>query len=132
MDRSTNPPTPVFESGAIMLYLTEKYDKEGKASYSREKDPQKYFEVLQWLFFQNAGVGPMQGQANRMSVASSSLTADFFRYAPEKIKYGIDRYQNETRRLYRVLDTRLRQNGDYLVGDHITIGIFAFLGGSDR
>jgi glutathione S-transferase len=105
-----------------MLYLTDKYDKEGKASYSRERDPQKYYEVLQWLFFQNAGVGPMQGQANRVSVVSSSLIADFYRYAPEKIKYAIDRYQNETRRLYRVLDTRLRQNGDYLVGDHITIG----------
>jgi glutathione S-transferase len=67
VDRSTNPPTPVFESGAIMLYLTDKYDPEGKASYSREKDPQKYYEMLQWLFFQNAGVGPMQGQANRIT-----------------------------------------------------------------
>ena len=47
---------------------------------------------------------------------------DFLRYAPEKIQYGIDRYQNETRRLYHVLDTRLRENGGYLVGDHITIG----------
>jgi len=64
-DRSTNPPTPVFESGAIMIYLTDKYDKEGKASYSRDKDPEKYYEMIQWLFFQNAGIGPMQGQANR-------------------------------------------------------------------
>ena len=47
---------------------------------------------------------------------------DFFRYAPEKIQYGIDRYQNETRRLYRVLDTRILENGGYLVGDHVTIG----------
>lgn len=53
----------------------------------------------------------------------AELMLDFFRYAPEKIKYGIDRYQNETRRLYRVLDTRLRENGGYLVGDHITIGL---------
>jgi len=109
-DRSTNPPTPVFESGAIMLYLTDKYDKQGKASYSRDKDPEKYYETIQWLFFQNAGVGPMQGQANH-----------FFRYAPEKIQYGIDRYQNETRRLYKVLDKRIRENGGYLVGDHVTI-----------
>ena len=50
-----------------MLYLTDKYDKEGKASYSRDKDPEKYYEILQWLFFQNAGIGPMQGQANRTS-----------------------------------------------------------------
>jgi glutathione S-transferase len=66
VDRSTSPPTPVFESGAIMLYLTDKYDKEEKASYSRDKNPQKYYEMVQWLFFQNAGVGPMQGQANRI------------------------------------------------------------------
>ena len=52
----------------------------------------------------------------------AALMVDFLRYAPEKIQYGIDRYQNETRRLYRVLDTRLRENGGYLVGDHITIG----------
>jgi glutathione S-transferase len=109
-----------------MLYLTDKYDKEEKASYSRDKNPQKYYEMVQWLFFQNAGVGPMQGQANRIPrppLNSVTYGVDFFRYAPEKIKYGIDRYQNETRRLYRVLDTRLRENGDYLVGDHITIGI---------
>ena len=48
---------------------------------------------------------------------------DFFRYAPEKIQYGIDRYQNETRRLYKVLDKRIRENGGYLVGDHVTIGL---------
>jgi len=66
VDRSTEPPTPVFESGAIMLYLVDKYDKEGKLSYSKEKDPRKYFEMLEWLFFQNAGVGPMQGQAIRI------------------------------------------------------------------
>ena len=53
---------------------------------------------------------------------NTALMVDFFRYAPEKIQYGIDRYQNETRRLYHVLDTRLRENGGYLVGDHITIG----------
>jgi glutathione S-transferase len=43
-------------------------------------------------------------------------------YAPEKIQYAMDRYRNETRRLYRVLDTRLKENGGYLVGDHISIG----------
>ena len=50
-----------------MLYLADKYDKEGKASYSRDKDPKKYYEQIQWLFFQTAGVGPMQGQAHRSS-----------------------------------------------------------------
>jgi glutathione S-transferase len=67
VDRSTSPETPVFESGAIMQYLVDRFDKEGKASYSRDTDPKRYYEQLQWLFFQNAGVGPMQGQANRIS-----------------------------------------------------------------
>jgi glutathione S-transferase len=91
----------VFESGAIFLYLAEHYDKSFKFSF---EDADERSEMIQWLFFQNAGVGPMQGQANH-----------FFRYAPEKIQYGINRYQNETKRLYSVLETRL-QDRDYLVG----------------
>jgi glutathione S-transferase len=67
VDNSTNPPTRVFESGAVMLYLADNYDKEGKVSYSREKNPKEYYEELCWLFFQNAGVGPMQGPANRIA-----------------------------------------------------------------
>lgn len=58
----------------------------------------------------NAGLGPMQGQANH-----------FFRYAPEKIPYGIDRYQNETRRLYGVLEKKLKETGDWLVGHQYSI-----------
>ncbi len=105
----------VFESGALMLYLVDKYDKDHKLSYPQGSD--KYWEVVSWLFFQNAGVGPMQGQANH-----------FFRYAPEKISYGINRYQNETRRLYSVLEARLKQNGDWLVGDRMTIADIANFG----
>lgn len=64
-----------------------------------------------WIYFQNAGLGPMQGQANH-----------FVRYAPEKIEYGVNRYVNETRRLYGVLDKHLAgSKSDYLVGDHISI-----------
>jgi glutathione S-transferase len=77
----------LFETGSILQYLAEQYDKDHKISYppgSREQ-----YEVNNWVFFQNAGLGPMQGQANH-----------FNRYAPEKIQYGIDRYLNETRRLY--------------------------------
>jgi len=103
---------PVFESGALMLYLVDKYDKDHKISYPHGSD--LYWELVSWLFFQNAGVGPMQGQANH-----------FFRYAPEKIQYGINRYQNETRRLYSVLENRLKQNGDWLVGDRMTIADIA-------
>lgn len=111
-DKTTSPATPVFESGSIMLYLTDKYDPEHKFSFAFGTP--EYYEVLQWLFFMNAGVGPMQGQANH-----------FHRYAPEKIQYGIDRYQNETRRLYGVLDKRLAETGDWLIKGKYTIADLA-------
>ena len=70
------------------------------------------------LFFLNAGVGPMQGQANH-----------FTRYAPEHIEYGVNRYQNETRRLYKVLDDHLKTStSGYLVGDKCTIADIAHYG----
>ncbi len=90
----------VFESGAIMIYLAE---KTGRLLPTAMK-PRS--QVLQWLMFQMGGVGPMQGQANV-----------FFRYFPEKIPSVIARYQNETKRLYTVLDTRLRDH-EYLVDDY--------------
>ena len=86
-------PVTVFESGAIMIYLAEKTGRllphEGK----------ERAEVMQWLMFQMGGIGPMMGQANV-----------FFRYFSEKIQPAIDRYQNESRRLLKVLDTRLQQS----------------------
>ena len=91
----------VFESGAIMLYLAEK-----TGSSVLPTDKKKRSEVIQWLMFQMGGVGPMQGQANV-----------FFRYFPEKIPAVIARYQNETKRLYTVLDTRLAGR-DYLVDEY--------------
>ncbi len=90
----------VFESGAILLYLAE---KAGKLIPSDAKGRSL---VVQWLMFQMGGVGPMQGQANV-----------FFRYAPEKIPFAIERYQKETRRLYEVMDRRLRE-AEYLAGDY--------------
>ncbi len=90
----------VFESGAIMIYLA---DMAGKLLPTDRKGRSL---VIQWLMFQMGGIGPMQGQANV-----------FFRYAPEKIQYAIDRYQNETRRLYEVLDGRLRDH-EWLAGDY--------------
>jgi glutathione S-transferase len=62
--------------------------------------------VIQWLMFQMGGIGPMMGQANV-----------FFRYAPERIPYAIERYQREVRRLFEVLDTRLEKN-EFLAGDY--------------
>lgn len=90
----------VFESGAILVYLAEKTGKLMPA------DTKGRSEVIQWLMFQMAGVGPMQGQANV-----------FFRYFPEKIPAVISRYQNETRRLYEVLDTRLKDR-EYLCREY--------------
>jgi len=90
----------VFESGAILIYLAE---KTGRLMPSDAKGRSL---VLQWLMFQMGGVGPMMGQANV-----------FFRYFPEKIQPAIDRYQNEVRRLFGVLDTRLKDH-DYLAGDY--------------
>lgn len=90
----------VFESGAILIYLAE---KTGKLMSSDAKGRSL---VLQWLMFQMGGVGPMMGQANV-----------FFRYFPEKIQPAIDRYQNEVRRLFGVLDARLKDH-EYLAGDY--------------
>jgi GST-like protein len=80
----------VFESGAIMIYLAE---KAGQLLPTNE--PQRS-RVMQWLMFQMGGIGPMMGQANV-----------FYRYFPEKLKSAIDRYQNESRRLFEVLDVAL-------------------------
>lgn len=90
----------VFESGAILLYLAEKTGR------LMPTDAKGRSRVTQWLMFQMSGVGPMQGQANV-----------FFRYFPEKLQPAIDRYQNETRRLYTVLDTRLKES-EYLADDY--------------
>ena len=94
----------IFESGAIMLYLAE---KAGKLIPSDLKGRAK---VTEWLMFQMGGIGPMMGQANV-----------FFRYFPEKIQPAIDRYQNESRRLFEVLDTHLADNewlaGGYSIAD---------------
>jgi glutathione S-transferase len=90
----------VFESGAILVYLAE------KTGQLMPKDVRGRSLVIQWLMFQMGGIGPMQGQANV-----------FYRYAPEKIPYAIDRYQKETKRLYKVLDHRLADH-EYLAGDY--------------
>jgi glutathione S-transferase len=90
----------VFESGAIMIYLAEKTGK------LMPRDVKGRSTVIQWLMFQMGNVGPMMGQANV-----------FFRYAPEKIPYAIDRYHREVRRLLEVLDTRL-EDREYLAGDY--------------
>jgi len=106
----------LFESGSILQYLADEYDKDYKISYP--KGTREFYEMNSWLFFQNAGVGPMQGQANH-----------FLRYAPERIEYGVNRYKNETKRLYGVLDKHLSDSkSGYLVGDHISLADISTLG----
>lgn len=109
-------PIRVFESGAILQYLIERYDSDHKFSYPR--GTKEYYEVNNWLHWQMGGLGPMQGQANH-----------FTRYAPVKIEYGINRYHTETRRLYKVLDTQLEKSSSgFLVGDKLTIADIASWG----
>jgi GST-like protein len=99
----------IFESGAILVYLAEKAGKLLPTS-----GPARY-EALEWLFFQVGGTGPMLGQAHH-----------FRSYAPEKIPYAIDRYTNEGKRLYHVLDRRL-SGARYLAGDELSIADIANL-----
>ena len=92
-------PISIFESGAIMMYLAE---KTGKLMPS---DTRGKYNVIQWLMFQMASVGPMLGQAHHFRV-----------YAPEKLEYAINRYTNEAKRIYGVIDKRLGE-AKYLAGE---------------
>jgi len=98
---------PVFESGAILMYLAEKTGQ----FMPTARAPR--YTVIQWLMFQMGGVGPMLGQVNH-----------FKDYAPEKIPYAIDRYSNETDRLYGVLEHRLGE-ARYLAGNDYSIADMA-------
>ena len=101
-------PISVFESGAILLYLAEKTGR------LLPRDTRGRVEVLQWLFWQMAGLGPMAGQNHH-----------FARYAPEKLPYAIQRYVNETNRLYGVLDKRLADRA-YVAGEYSIADIAAY------
>ena len=100
-------PFSMFESGAILLYLAGKTGKFLPESMSAR------YEVLQWLMFQMGGVGPLLGQTHHFRI-----------YAPDKIPYAIDRYTNEARRLYGVMDKRLA-NSRYIAGPAYSIADIA-------
>jgi GSH-dependent disulfide-bond oxidoreductase len=105
-------PISLFESGAILLYLAAKTGRFLPA------DLRARYDVLQWLMFQVGGLGPMLGQAHHFRI-----------YAPEKLPYAIERYTNEARRLYGVLDRRLARSryvgcSEYSIAD---IAIFPWL-----
>ncbi|KAF7588403.1 hypothetical protein BBP40_005732 [Aspergillus hancockii] len=103
----------IWESGNVLKYLVEQYDPEYRLWYPH--GTRESYELFSWLFFQVSGVGPFQGQATH-----------FLRHAPEKIPYALDRYRNESRRLYSVLETQLAKNKGYIVGDKFTIVDIAF------
>ncbi|WP_298951332.1 glutathione binding-like protein [uncultured Methylobacterium sp.] len=100
-------PVSLFESGAILLYLAEKTGR------FIATDPHGRAEVLQWLFWQMGGLGPMAGQNHH-----------FVQYAPEQIPYAIDRYVKETNRLYGVLDRRLADRA-FVAGEAYSIADMA-------
>lgn len=107
VDRDNND-FAVFESGAILIYLAKKSGK------FLPKDPNDESLVLQWLMWQMGGLGPMQGQANV-----------FYRYFPEHLPLVVSRYQNETKRLYEVMDIRL-SNNEFLAGDYCIADMACF------
>jgi GST-like protein len=106
-DGPDGKPISLFESGAILVYLA------GKTGKFLPRGDRERFEVLQWLMFQMGSVGPMLGQAHHFRL-----------YAPEKIPYAIDRYSNEAKRLYSVIDRRLARS-PYLGGKEYSIADIA-------
>ena len=106
-DGPDGKPYTMFESGAILMYLAEKHGK------LMPTDKTRRYEVIQWLMFQMGGVGPNLGQ-----------THHFRRAAPEKVPYAIERFTNETRRLWGVMDKRL-EDRDWLAADEFSIADIA-------
>ncbi|MES2040767.1 MAG: glutathione binding-like protein [Pseudomonadota bacterium] len=106
-DGPDGKPIALFESGAILIYLA------GKTGLFLGKTDREKYEALQWLMFQMGSVGPMLGQAHH-----------FRMYAPEKIAYAVDRYTNETKRIYGVIDKQLEKT-TYLAGEEYGIADIA-------
>ncbi|WP_454763482.1 glutathione binding-like protein [Cupriavidus campinensis] len=106
-DGPDGKPISLFESGAILLYLA------GKTGKFLPEDVRGKYEALEWLMFQMGGVGPMLGQAHHFRI-----------YAPEKIEYAINRYTNEARRLYGVIDKRLSKHA-WLAGETYSVADIA-------
>ncbi len=107
-DGPDGKPISLFESGAILVYLS------GKTGRFLPQDVRGRYVALQWLMFQMGSIGPMLGQAHHFRL-----------YAPEKIAYAINRYTNEAKRLYGVMDRRLGE-AEYLAGDYSIADIATF------
>jgi GSH-dependent disulfide-bond oxidoreductase len=106
-DGPDGAPMSLFESGAILLYLA------GKTGRFMPTSTRGRYEVLQWLMFQMGGVGPMLGQAHHFRI-----------YAPEKIEYAVNRYTNEAKRLYGVMDKQLAKQ-KYMAGSEYSVADIA-------
>jgi len=107
-DGPDGAPISLFESGAILLYLA------GKTGRLLPADVRGRYRALEWLMFQVGGVGPMLGQAHHFRI-----------YAPEKIDYAVNRYTNEAKRLYGVMDRQIAQTGAYIAGDEYSVADIA-------
>ncbi|MDR2154516.1 MAG: glutathione S-transferase N-terminal domain-containing protein [Burkholderiaceae bacterium] len=107
-DGPDGQPMSLFESGAILLYLA------GKTGRFLPADTRGRYQTLEWLMFQMASVGPMLGQAHHFRI-----------YAPEKVDYAINRYTNEARRLYGVMNRRIEHTGAYIAGGEYSIADIA-------
>ncbi len=108
-DGPDGKPISVFETGAILVYLAQKTGRFLPA------DPRGFTETMQWLMWQMGGLGPMLGQAHH-----------FRRFAPETIPYAVDRYTNETKRLYGVLDRQVAATGWLAAGEYTIADIASF------
>ncbi|KAI5952876.1 hypothetical protein KGF54_003743 [Candida jiufengensis] len=115
-------PLILSQTGAILQYLSDTYDKEHKYSYPF--GTKNYYKTLEYLIFQVSENGPIQGQAEH-----------FINFAKEKVPYGINRYTNDTKRIYGVYEDILSRNKEndskYLVGDRLTIADFALFSWAD-
>ena len=107
-DGPDGAPISLFESGAILLYLA------GKTGRFLPADVRGKYDALQWLMFQMGGVGPMLGQAHHFRI-----------YAPESIDYAVNRYTNEARRLYGVMDRQIAHTGAYIAGAEYSVADIA-------
>jgi len=107
-DGPDGAPISLFESGAILLYLA------GKTGRFLPADVRGKYDALQWLMFQMGGVGPMLGQAHHFRI-----------YAPERIDYAVNRYTNEARRLYGVMDRQIAHTGAYIAGAEYSVADIA-------
>ncbi len=117
-------PISVFETGALLCYLAV---KTGKFMPSPADDPRAHHDVMQWLMFQMGGVGPMFGQARHFRAYALE------RMEREQVQYGIDRYTNEAKRLYGVMDRHLAER-DYFAGDYsiADMAVFPWCRNPDR